>query len=205
MSLRSKVIRLAYNKPNLRPELLPLLKQAMPPPVGRTEQAVRQAIRQAPVGKKVGGDLYVHRRSFEKGGFGPVLEGMLKQALVYQPSKYTILKFSPKNGGMVSFLLYPAFDTEAHPGLESYQTVTLETEKVSVGAYGNLQKSWILHRKETMVDPGYPNRAMFETLTRAEENVGLLSRPPGKKETWEKLLADRGYKIEGHQLKKSVS
>jgi len=206
MLLRSKLIRLAHANPQLRPDLLPLLvKQAGPTSPARTPQVISKAIRSAPFGKKVGGDLYVHKNSFDKGSFDPVLVEMLAEATkVGAPSQYTILKFSPKNGGMVSFVHYPTFDTEGHPGIESYLTVTLDTGKVSTGKYGNPDKAWILHRKETMVDPGYPNRSMFEALTRAEEKEGLLRRPPGKREAWKKLLSDQGYEIEGHDMRKVI-
>ena len=207
MSLRSETIKLAYLTRALRSDLLPLLRQAGPPDAkpARTSQTIQRGINTAPFGKKVGGDLYVHKNSWAKGNFDPVLAEMYNEALAYQPNRYTILKFSSKKGGMVSFLYYPTFDTDAHPPQASYQTVTLETEKVSVAAYGNLQKAPILHRKETMVDPGYPNRGVFEALTRAEENAGLLSRPPGQKGTWDKLVAENGYRIEGHQLNGSVA
>ena len=59
----------------------------------------------------------------------------------------------------VSYLSYPAFETDAHPALASILTVHLQNFRVKVHDYRTQRNRPILHRKELFVTPDHPDHA----------------------------------------------
>lgn len=165
---------------------------------------IRKAIKEAPLGKKVGGDLYMVRSCLHD--CGPELNTMSKEAWAvarkeFEPDElfvFHLIKFSPKN--KVSFLRYPEFFKEAHPSLESYIIVDLNKLTAKRRFYRDPQRSFVLHRKETMIPKYWFCFPEWEALTQQEEEAGLLNNPPGQRTQWEALLAEKGYRVEGHSL-----
>jgi hypothetical protein len=114
-----------------------------------------------------------------------------------------VVKFHP-NPNKVSFLNYPTFDTEGHPGLKQAWVVDTQENTERLICYDD-KTAPVLHRKELMVSPTYPHYALFWRLTRAEEQEGLLIKPPGTRNKWEAFLLDQGYWVQGHKLYKEVT
>jgi hypothetical protein len=104
----------------------------------------------------------------------------------------------------VSFLAYPGFQTEAHPGLQRAVTIDLVRGQARHSDYSDNINPPILHRKEQLLPLKHPRRAEFLALTEAEEVEGLYAdtRTIGFRLNWERLLAGKGLYIEGHELKR---
>lgn len=104
--------------------------------------------------------------------------------------------------GTISFLLYPDFETVSHPKLaisylvsldKSGEEVLLDTKRLD---FGERKSPPILHRKELLVDRSHSRYEHWATLTKEEEEAGLLSRRDiGSHMAWESLLKEKGYKI----------
>lgn len=162
------------------------------------QERVLDAMRKAPVGKYVGDALYVHSSAVDL--LPPVLRlAEFAARKIVGSVEAEVIKFAEK-GRAVSFLRYPTFDHDPHPGLRSSIRVHLPRSQYEIREYGD-KNPFILHRKELFVAPDYPRRELFEALTRAEETAGLLDAMDiGTKEAWQETLAKRGYELDGHRL-----
>jgi hypothetical protein len=116
-------------------------------------------------------------------------------------NEYNVLKFRTDEF-KISFLSYPTFFDEAHPALAKALTVDLATGKSRLTEYADNLNPPILHRKETFLPLTHPRRAEFAKLTAEEEAAGLYAKTStiGFRLNWEKLLADKRLRIDGHQL-----
>jgi DNA phosphorothioation-associated putative methyltransferase len=162
------------------------------------EDVVRRAMRESTVGKLVGDDFYIHVSALDL--IPPVLRlaEFAARRLVGQVDA-DIVKIS-EAGRAVSFLRYPDFDNNPHPGLRSSLRVYLPRAKYELREYGH-ENPFILHRKELFVAPDYPGRDRFEELTRAEEAAGVLNGSDiGTRQGWLAVLAAQGLHLEGHRL-----
>jgi DNA phosphorothioation-associated putative methyltransferase len=162
--------------------------------------AVHSAAREAPVGKRTATDLYLHVNALNS--LPPLLqvyEGCAR-FVAGQVEGANILKLAwdaPK----VSYLAYPAFDTDPHPPLVAAAVVRLNELSVELRDYGGRANPPILHRKDAFVPEGYPGREKFARLTRQEEKWGLLSSPRiGTRDGWNDALAAAGKALRGHRL-----
>jgi DNA phosphorothioation-associated putative methyltransferase len=178
------------------------------------KQLLKEAFKQAPVGKKVADSLYIHSSAWR------TLPELLRTKMVLaleeavfsfvdlqdELEEYTVIKFSLK--GNVSFLYYPDFDTDPHPGL--FASITISPDLATGGnnklliRHRKPEKRWILHRKELMVAETYEHYNKFKTLSDAEEKAGLLDKPPGQRNKWEEFLTSKGHWLKGHTLYKTV-
>jgi hypothetical protein len=155
-------------------------------------------------GKKLPNAVYVF---WETGAdFGSELN-LVVAALAAQHQlgqEYNLIKFRTDEL-KISFLSYPDFMETAHPELRHALTVDLATGKARHTDYAGNHNPPILHRKETFLPPNHPRRAEFAALTRVEEEAGLYKHTAtiGFKLNWEKLLAEKGLRIEGHTLANS--
>jgi DNA phosphorothioation-associated putative methyltransferase len=107
--------------------------------------------------------------------------------------------------GKVSYLVYPAFETEAHPALARSVKLSLRTRELDVQDYTASENPPVLHRKETFLSPDHPLREKFARLTHQEEEAGLLDDTAtiGTRNGWLTRLAERGHRLRGHQLVRS--
>lgn len=104
----------------------------------------------------------------------------------------------------VSFLVYPDFDDDPHPALVASIVVKLDKIRLKHRNFGSSDNPPILHRKESLLRPGYPGYKKFERLTRQEERAGLLDRHDiGLRKGWRAALSESGLKLRGHQLRKA--
>lgn len=166
------------------------------------QERIKDAIRAAPVGKKLPRALYIHVSAM---GTLPtslrILDGCARE-LLGTIANATIVKFDSEKPRVV-YLEYPAFDTEAHPALEGAYSVNLRTLHTDYASFSKRTNPPILHRKELFVRNDYPHRHQFATLTRHEEEAGLYTDPSriGLRDGWASVLETAGVSIIGHSLR----
>lgn len=160
---------------------------------------IRGACLTAPVGKRLPSDLYLHQSAEES--LPALLQVLLFAARqIVGDVDYNILKFA-MDGRKVSFLKYKDFDEEAHPALLHSVRVRLPSASYAIRDYSSSENPPILHRKETFVDPLYPEYGTFAELTRQEDELGLLSQSViGFRQRWEAVLIERNLLITGHSI-----
>jgi DNA phosphorothioation-associated putative methyltransferase len=113
----------------------------------------------------------------------------------------TLIKFytsQPK----ISYLFYPEFDAEPHPILHTSMQIDLRDLSVRHKNYKKINDPPILHRKESLVTPDYPNYKKFVRLTQQEENWGLLDDPSAIKNLkgWQHILEKNCAEIKNYRL-----
>lgn len=159
----------------------------------------------AKVGKRVGPSLYLHVSALQSLP-EPVQEQVWKaQSLTstQDSNSYNIIKLSLSNG-KISLLSYPGFFEEPFPALAVSISVELESGSVQRKDYSHSENPPILHRKELFLPSGHPRRDEFATLTEALCRAGLLqdAHKVGHRAQWERRLADAGFRVEGHALRR---
>jgi len=152
--------------------------------------------------KVVYGTIYIHKNYIHV--LPNELKNLIHDALRFIPRnlEWNIVAVNP-TAGTIKFLFYPKFDTDPHPALKHSAKIDLKNKKVNLYLVKNPNPP-ILHRKEALVEPDYHYYEIFRRLTEEEEKAGLyaktLKNRIGRKKFWEKLLKERGIKIEGHKL-----
>jgi DNA phosphorothioation-associated putative methyltransferase len=165
------------------------------------KEVLATACRSSAVGKLTPTALYLHKNALDS--VDPVLrvyEGCA-QTLAGKVEGANVIKlhlYEPK----VSYLSYPDFETAAHPSLHSSLVVHLRTFELDRRDYSQSENPPILHRKEDFVRKEDASRSRYERLTKQEEAHGLFERTSeiGTRRAWEKLLQDKGLRIQGHRL-----
>ena len=163
---------------------------------------VKAACLASPIGKFLPENVYVHRSAEE---LMPALMRVLLFAArqIVGDVGYNVIKVA-LDGRKISLLSYSNFDDTAHPELQSSVKVYLPTACYSIRDYSNFENPPILHRKEQLVAPSYPNYEVFRQATEKEEQLGLLSAPDiGYRQRWLEILSARKLVIEGHEIRSS--
>ena len=162
---------------------------------------INKACQDAPCGKLTHDALYIHESSLPK--LSPVIrtyEGCARNYIgdVEGANIIKLHRLKPK----VSYLSYPKFDSDPHPGLTGALVVPLRSFDVKYYNYSNSENPPILHRKEEFVPLDYPGREKFSKLTKQEERAGLFenTRIIGTRERWKEVLEAKGVKLRGHKL-----
>jgi DNA phosphorothioation-associated putative methyltransferase len=169
------------------------------------EAAINLACRSSVVGKLTPSALYVHVDSAQ---YLPALlkiyEGCAKRIIGEVPEA-NLIKLH-RDTKKVSYLSYPTFDSDAHPGIAESFMVDLASLKYRRMRWAPSSNIPILHRKETFIHKTDQRYDTFATLTDAEVKAGLLadSAGIGYRDQWNDRLVSRGYQITGHLLE-SVS
>jgi DNA phosphorothioation-associated putative methyltransferase len=163
----------------------------------------QDAIQQGPLGKRVGLNTYHHVENLQ------LLErfeiDQINKAItitgILPGERFNVIKLAHV-GESVTLLNYPAFFDEAFPVLANHWTVDLVNQTYRYRTYADSLNPPILHRKELLLPKGHPQNELFQTLTKAAEQIGLFDDPNriGFKRAWDTLLAQRGYKVVGHDL-----
>ena len=165
--------------------------------------AVDQACRVSTVGKLTPTALYIHESAL------PVLSPLLRayegcaRSYLGAVEDANIIKLYRRES-KVSYLSYPDFDRDPHPGLHKSVNVCLRSFKVRARHYDDNRP--ILHRKELFVAVAYPRRATFVRLTAQEERHGLYFDPAaiGYGREWNSLVAKSGLRYRGHRLVRAI-
>lgn len=165
-------------------------------------ERLAEVIKDLPAGKVLPDSLYVHTSAFQ--GMPPFLrvyEGCARALAGTVPG--TIIKLH-RQERKVSYLFYPEFEKDPHPALAASFRVDLQTFNIRFTDYRDSANPPILHRKETFVAQDYPLYQKFSRLTAQEERADLLDVPGiGLRNTWQKLLAEEGWRLAGHRLLKA--
>ena len=158
-------------------------------------------VKQLPVGKRVGGDWYIHRDALKRYGatLFDVVSGYAAADAAFQ---WNVCKLSPARR-RISLLNYPCFRKQAHPTLAAALTVDLDRGVKRVRRYSAGGNRPILHRKELLIDTSDPDYQRFAALTVQEERAGLFARPSviGHERGWAEQLERRGLSIHDHELR----
>jgi DNA phosphorothioation-associated putative methyltransferase len=169
------------------------------------DAAIDDACRRSPIGKLLPDDLYVHKSAMDS--LEPILriyEGCGRTYLG-EVEGANLIKIH-RRSGKLSYLVYPAFDTDPHPALLRCVKLSLRTRQLECYDYAQSANPPILHRKETFLRPEHPLFARFARLTRQEEQHGLLEETAsiGTRAGWEKRLQVAGLRLRGHRLVKRI-
>lgn len=164
--------------------------------------AINHACHAAKFGKLTSEALYVHIDYVSE--LPPLLriyEGAARQ-ITGDVDEATLVKLN-RLKPQVSFLVYPEFETLAHPPIEASIVAKLGEIRVKYRQFGGSDNPPILHRKELFLPEQHPTREKFAKLTQQEERAGLLDRDDiGTLRGWQGVLAEAGYEIKGHQLRR---
>jgi len=137
---------------------------------------------ESPVGKRVGGALYLHKDA-AKWASAEIL-GMIAQAekiTSLTMDDYTVVKLQPDR---VSLLEYEDFDTSAFPALLKAHTVDLSTCTAKAMDHSRSNNPPILHRKELLLKPDDSRRRTFAKLTKALEEQQFIRSNASTRQTW---------------------
>jgi DNA phosphorothioation-associated putative methyltransferase len=106
--------------------------------------------------------------------------------------------------GKLSYLVYPAFESDPHPALLRSVRLSLRTRELFCLDCAQSDNPPVLHRKETFLAPEHPLRARFARLTEQEERHGLLADTAtiGTRNGWQARLKEAGFSLRGHRLVK---
>jgi DNA phosphorothioation-associated putative methyltransferase len=157
-----------------------------------------------PYGKKLPGALYIARPT-DWSNLSPELSATIERGMIaaMPDPEWNLLKLHTDQVA-ISFLTYPDFDLDPHPALAEAVKINMNSGTISKTDYRKRANSPILHRKETFLPANDPRVPIFTSLTKQEEQAGLLrdlSRI-GMRIHWETLLKRCGLSYEGHQLVK---
>jgi len=112
-------------------------------------------------------------------------------------SKWDLIKLF-KNDYKFTLLSYPDFFDYAYPALNTSLSIDLTTSKVRKSDYSKSTNPPILHRKELFLPPDHPKNALFTSITKEGEAIGLYTntRTIGFKENWERQIKKKGYYLD---------
>lgn len=160
---------------------------------------IAQAISDCAFGKRLPEDFYIHE-SVES-DLPPLLRLLVSAAKsIVGRVEYNVLKIR-RSGRAVSFLNYEDFDTVGHPRLLSSVVCYLPKADYSLRDYSGSDNPPILHRKDALVGDEYPLKNVFRELTKAEDELGLLSAPTiGFQKQWLQCLSAHNVEVIGHRL-----
>jgi DNA phosphorothioation-associated putative methyltransferase len=153
------------------------------------------------VGKQLDGAIAVHISALEK--LPPLLrlyEGCASRNF-YRLENANIVKIY-YNKPKITYLVYPDFDTQAHPALQATMEVDLHNLSVTYHDISDETNPLILHQKDALVAPDYPSYKKFVRLTKKEQKSGLLKNYDAVRRLhgWLRCLRENEIIIEGHRL-----
>jgi hypothetical protein len=154
-------------------------------------------------GKTVAGRHYLHRTLLEQSEaelVDAVTAALMVLGASVEPA-FNVVRVAA-DGSEVAFLNYPDFFENPFPALKESWRVDRATGETGYRTYEDSLNPPILHRKELLLPGDHPGRADYVALTEQAESIGLFDDPKriGYRRQWEALVADAGYRIEGHAL-----
>ena len=155
------------------------------------------------IGKQLNNAIAVHISALEK--LPPLLrlyEGCASRNF-YRLENANIVKLY-YNKPKITYLVYPEFDTQAHPALKATMEVDLHNLSVTYHDISDETNPLILHQKDTLVAPDYPSYKKFVRLTKKEQKSGLLENKDAIRRLhgWLRCLREHEVIIEDHRLSK---
>ncbi|MET9454115.1 DNA phosphorothioation-associated putative methyltransferase [Streptomyces canus] len=172
----------------------------------RDDGYVRSTMHASVIGKMTPTALYVHRRAVDR---LPTILRLYEHCAgiaAGRPQEWTIAKLKHQ-GRAVSWLDYPAFDSDPHPRIASSYLVDLQTLQISHISYTESQNRPLLHRKHEFLAPDDGDVPRYRRLTESEVRAGLYTHPSliGTEKGWEGELIRCGRQLRGHRLVRRVN
>ena len=153
------------------------------------------------IGKRVGGELYVHRKGLTALGKEDqkIVTEISKQLTRSEKNSWNVVRIGNEN---IAFLSYRDFDGDPFPTLDHSTRIDLFDGRKSKTNFKKHTNPPILHRKELLVPENYPNRQIFECLTSSLDQLGIFYdvHTIGHKTQWENRLATHGIKVTDHKV-----
>ena len=167
----------------------------------RNLDKIAELCKKSPVGKVLSNSLLVHISALEK--LDPLLrlyEGCASRA-IGRLEDANVIKFNFKTP-KISYLYYLEFDTEPHPILYTSMTISLGDLQVQYRDYDLEDNPPVLHQKDALVTPEYPDYEKFAKLTSQEEERGLLDdmHEISRLKGWFARLEDSCATIKNHRV-----
>jgi DNA phosphorothioation-associated putative methyltransferase len=167
--------------------------------VGNLE-TIAQRCRASAIGQQRPNSLWVHVSVLDQ--LDPLLrlyEGCASRT-IGRPEEATLIKFhfsSPK----VSYLMLPEFDTIPHPPVRTRMQISLRDLQVRYSDF-DADNPPLIHQKEQMVLPDYPQYEKFAKLSQQERRWGLLEDMKSiyDQRGWERCLSDHCATLRGHRV-----
>ena len=164
-------------------------------------QKIANLCQNSAIGKQLNGAIAVHISALEK--LPPLLrlyEGCASRNF-YRLENANIVKIY-YNKPKITYLVYPEFDTQAHPALQATMEVDLHNLSVTYHDISDETNPLILHQKDALVAPDYPSYKKFVRLTKKEQKSGLLKNRDAIRRLhgWLRCLRENEVVIEGHKL-----
>lgn len=164
-------------------------------------EVVAERCQNSPIGKKLPNSLWVHVSAIET--LDPLLrlyEGCASRT-IGRPEEANAIKFHFRKP-RITYLVYPAFDTDPHPALHTSMQIDLRDLHVHYRDYDPDDNPPVLHQKDLLVSPDYPCYEKFAKLSRQEEDWGLLEdwKRISDRRGWQKCLEDLCAELKGHRV-----
>jgi DNA phosphorothioation-associated putative methyltransferase len=153
------------------------------------------------VGKKLKNLLIIHISVLET---LPTLlrlyEGCAREA-IGRLEQANVIKLSFRQA-KITYLYYPDFDVIPHPTLQTSMEIDLKSLQVRYRDYYDDENPPILHEKDRLVSPDYPNYDNFAKLTQQERDWGLLDdlRAISHQKEWLNCLESHCAVIKNYKL-----
>lgn len=162
---------------------------------------IAERCQQSPIGQQRSNSLWVHTSALDQ--LSPLLrlyEGCASRT-IGRPREATVVKFhtgKPK----ISYLFFPAFDTEPHPALQTSMQISLRDLYVRYRDYNPEENPPLLHQKDQLVIQDYPEYEKFAKLSKQEQSWGLLDDISNiyDRRGWEACLASHCAELKGHRV-----
>ena len=162
---------------------------------------VAERCQSSPIGKKLANSLWVHVSAIET--LDPLLrlyEGCASRT-IGRPEEANVIKFhfrKPK----ITYLVYPNFDTDPHPALNTSMQIDLRDLHVHYRDHDLSDNPPLLHQKDLLVAPDYPGYEKFAKLSRQEEDWGLLEdwKRISDRRGWRSCLEEHCAELKGHRV-----
>lgn len=152
------------------------------------------------IGKRVHGDLYVHRSATGQLSDAHCAR-IVRAQQIAGDVPWNVAKLSLRSDTDVSLLVYDDFDGTAFPALHESHRLDLDAGSVATRRYTQ-DNPPILHRKELMLSRDDPRYPVFAALTANLEERGLfvdMSRR-GRKRAWNDALTAAGVHVRDHRV-----
>ncbi|MBB5708372.1 hypothetical protein [Sphingopyxis panaciterrulae] len=152
----------------------------------------------AGVGKRVRGDLYIHRSALK--ALDPGQRKIIEEADARAGCPpWNVARLGKEAVGL---LYYADFERDAFPRLVAATRVDHATSKIGRIAYEGSLNPFILHRKELLLLRDDPRRPAWTELTEKLDRLGLFEdrNRIGRLSAWRAILAAAGLDGQGQPL-----
>jgi DNA phosphorothioation-associated putative methyltransferase len=164
-------------------------------------EVIEERCKRSAIGKKLANSLWVHVSAIE--ALDPLLrlyEGCASRT-IGRPEEANVIKFhcrKPK----ITYLVYPDFDADPHPALYTSMQIDLRDLHVHYRDHDPNENPPVLHQKDVLVTPEYPNYEKFAKLSRQEEDWGLLDdwKRISDRRGWRSCLEEHCAELKGHRV-----